>query len=183
MTDQTMITALVVFVALASLGMLAQGIALVLMYLQVKKLSEQVTPVIPKVKQLADSSIALVTENREKFAQVAAHSVEVSRQAVAISQKASDLLDSSKIQMERFDSVWGKASEKALVNIEKTGLVVEDTVGRVHETVSSVHNGIMVPIRSISGIANGLKAAVNSFVKGQKQPTERVAQDEEMFIG
>ena len=61
-------------------------------------------------------------------------------------------------------------------------LVVEDTVGRVHETVGAVHNGLLAPVRQINGLAAGAKAAVGVFLKGGRPNVAEATQQDEMFI-
>lgn len=181
MTDQTMVTALVVFVALASTAMLVQAISMIGMWIVVRRLIRQVQPLVPKVEALTESSTALLKDNRAAISAFTTQANEIAKKAGELTTKADHLLDISKVQMERLDQVWGRASEKAVVQIDRAELVLDDTMGRVHETVATVHNGIMSPLKSISGLVNGVKAGVEQLVKGQRG-SQRVPQDEEMYI-
>ena len=61
-------------------------------------------------------------------------------------------------------------------------MVLDDTMSRAHETVATVHNGIMRPLREINGIAMGFKTALNHMTKGGRPSVAQVTSDEEMFI-
>lgn len=182
MTDQMLIQVLVVLVALIAVSMVGQAVAMIGMSIGVKRLIRQLQPTIGKLESLAETSLAVVADNRANMAQVAAQAAQVSRQASEIALRTTELLDLSKTQMQRFDTVWTKAADRASAQIEKAELIVDDTLGRFHETVSTVHGGIMRPILSVNGLANGVRAALHAFVKGPRQSPQRVAQDEEIAI-
>ena len=88
------------------------------------------------------------------------------RQLVDLGVKAADIVDSAKLQMVKIDSLVSDsasridllvtdATSRAHNQLEKVELVVDDTVGRVHETVGAVHNGLLAPVRQINGLAAG----------------------------
>ena len=67
--------------------------------------------------------------------------------------------------------------------MDRAELVLDDTFGRVQNTVATVHGGVMRPLREISGVSAGIKAALSHMVKGATRSTPAQAtQDEEMFI-
>jgi hypothetical protein len=66
--------------------------------------------------------------------------------------------------------------------MDRAEMVLDDTVSRVHESVSMVHQGINRPLREISGVATGLRAAIAYLVRGNRPTPAQVTQDEEMFI-
>jgi hypothetical protein len=61
-------------------------------------------------------------------------------------------------------------------------MVVDDTVSRVHESVTAVHNGLLRPVREIQGIATGVRTAVEHFLRGGRPSVAQATQDDEMFI-
>jgi len=67
--------------------------------------------------------------------------------------------------------------------MDRAELVLDDTFGRVQSTVATVHGGVMRPLREISGVSAGIRAALNHLAKGAARPAPAQAtQDEEMFI-
>lgn len=182
MPDQTLITLLTVFVALSAIALLGQSIAMAGMFFATRRLIRQVTPLVPKIEALAESSQALLSDNRAKIAEVATHAATVSRQATELAAQTKEILALSQRQVVRFDALFDDASRRATVQMDRAELVLDDTMGRVQETVSTVHGGIMTPMKNLSGLAHGVRAAVEHFVKGPRASARRPTQDEEMFI-
>jgi hypothetical protein len=102
--------------------------------------------------------------------------------AEATLETARDVLQSAKAQLIEVESVVADASVRAKKQLERTELVVEDTVARVHDTVAALQGTVMRPIREVNGLAAGVKAGVKTFFKGSRTNVDRVTQDEEMFI-
>ncbi len=103
-------------------------------------------------------------------------------QAEATLLSAREVLTSAKAQLVEVESLVSDASLRARRQLEKTELVVEDTVARVHETVSALQGTVMRPIREVNGLAAGVKAGVRTLIKRNRTNIDRVTQDEEMFI-
>jgi hypothetical protein len=66
--------------------------------------------------------------------------------------------------------------------MERVEMVLDDTMSRAHETVATVHNGIMRPLRELNGIAIGIKTAFAFMARGNRPSVAQVTSDEEMFI-
>ena len=74
------------------------------------------------------------------------------------------------------------ASSRAKVQMDHAEDVLDNTLTRVNQTVTSVHGTILRPIREITGVAAGVKAAVGHLLKGAPANVAQVTTDEEMFI-
>jgi hypothetical protein len=61
-------------------------------------------------------------------------------------------------------------------------MVLDDSVSRAHETIATLHGGIMRPLREINGIAAGVRSAISFLTRGNRPSVDRVTTDEEMFI-
>jgi hypothetical protein len=68
------------------------------------------------------------------------------------------------------------------VQMERIELVLDDSMSRVHETVAIVHDGIMKPLREVTGVASGIRAAVAHLIRGGRPSVAQATSDEEMFI-
>jgi len=109
--------------------------------------------------------------------------VEQSRkQIVEITTVANEILTSTKEQLGMVQEVVTDATARAKVQLERVELVLDDTLGRAHETVATVHDGIMRPLREINGIAAGVKTALAYLARGNRPSVDQVTSDEEMFI-
>ncbi|MGI8741428.1 MAG: hypothetical protein ACR2NN_02440 [Bryobacteraceae bacterium] len=169
MDNQTMLlTIMAVFVAISAIALLIQAGFLFGIYKATKALQEKVLPMVPKVEGLITAATTTVDTSR--------------RQIVDITTKANDILDSTKRQLAKVEDVVSDASSRAKVQMERVEMVLDDTMSRAHETVATVHHGIMRPIREINGIALGIKTAFSHIARGGRPSVAQATSDEEMFI-
>ncbi len=168
MTEPLLAWAIAAFVALAAISMLMQALATARIYRTVREMQQQVSPLIPQAEATLESA-------RRTLAESQAQMKEISTRAIAI-------LDSTRTQLARVEEVVLDASARAKNQLERTEMVVEDTVTRVHETVAALHNGVLKPIKEVNGLAAGVRAGVLHLLKGQRPNVDRATQDEEMFI-
>jgi hypothetical protein len=165
--DQTLLTVMTVFVAVAAIAMIVQMGLLFGIYKSSRAMQESVQRVMPKVENLLDVSKKTVEESRV--------------QILDITTKTSEILDTTKKQMQRIDEVLEDAAARAKVQLDRAELVLDDAMGRAQETVAIVQTGIIRPVREIHAVAAGIRTAFNVLLRGRPNPSEATA-DEEMFI-
>jgi ABC-type transporter Mla subunit MlaD len=156
------------FVTISAIALCIQAGMLFGIFKSVKALQEQANSIMPQVKSILAKAESTVDQS--------------SKHIVEITAKANEMMDLGKAQLQKLDAVVTEASNKALVQLERAEMVVDDTVSRVHQSVSAVHNGILKPIREISGVASGVKTAVSYFMRGGRPSVAQATQDDEMFI-
>jgi ABC-type transporter Mla subunit MlaD len=120
------------------------------------------------VESLVDSTKIAVEQSR--------------KQIVDITTSANQILESTKSQLAMVEEVVSDASARAKVQLERVELVLDDTLSRAHETVATVHDGIMRPLRELNGIAAGVKSALAYLARGNRPSVDQATSDEEMFI-
>lgn len=170
------------FVIIAAIALCIQAGMLAAMYKTTKKLQEAVQPLIPKVESLIPKVESLVPKV-DSVLQKTSTTVDASRQQIVeITTNINEILVSTKRQLVVIEGVVDDAASRAKVQMERIELVVDDTVSRAHETVAVVHDGIMRPLREMSGIAAGIRAALGSLARGARPSVDRATSDEEMFI-
>jgi len=96
--------------------------------------------------------------------------------------QANDIMDSARNQIAMVEEVVNEATARAKVQMERIELVLDDTINRAHETVATVHNGIMRPLQELNGIAVGVKAALAFLARNNRPSVAQATSDEEMFI-
>jgi F0F1-type ATP synthase membrane subunit b/b' len=165
--DQTLTIVIAVFVFVAAVALCIQAGLLYAIFRSTKALEQKVTPLIPKVDALVETSRAAVEDSRKQI-----HEITV---------KANDILDVTRKQLARVDEVLEDAAGRARVQLDRAEMVLDDTMNRAHETVALVHNGIMKPLREIQGVSAGIRAALNFLMRHRNGPVHATA-DEEMFI-
>ncbi len=169
MDTNTLLWIIAAFVALAAFSMLGQALAMFGIYRRVKSIQDQVGPLVPRAEAVLAN---------------AKDTLEVTRKQVQeVSTRTTQILDTTKSQMARFDEAMTEVATRAKVQMDKAELVIDDTMNRVHETVSLVHSGVVKPIKEINGLVNGVRAGMSALLGGSRRTNVVTAtQDEEMFI-
>ncbi len=157
-----------IFVAVSAAALVIQMFLLYGIFKTTKVLQTQAASLMPQVKSILAKAETTIDDSRKNI--------------VDITTKANEMMDMGKAQLVKLDSVITDASSRAKVQLERAEMVVDDTVSRVHESVTAVHAGIVRPVREIQGIAMGVRAAVEHFLRGSRPSVAQATQDDEMFI-
>jgi len=163
------------FVIISAIALCIQAGLLFGIYKASKLMQEQVSTVLPQAKGILATAETILAQHKST-------ATEVSHKLIEITDKANQIMDLGKAQLVKIDGVITDASGRARVQLERAEMVVDDTVTRVHESVSAVHHGIMKPIREVQGVATGLRTAVSTFMRGGRPSVAQATQDDEMFI-
>lgn len=155
-------------VAVSSISLLINAIAAYRMYKAVKQLQADVTPLIPQAK-------ATLEQTQATMAQALSEVREVSDRAKAV-------LDGVQQQVEGLDKARTEIGTQLKIQGERLELVLEDILGRTQEVVSVVHGTVLRPVREVSGMVAGVKAALQALITGRRPTVDRATQDDEMFI-
>lgn len=175
MSETALLYVMTAFVIISAIALCIQAVMLGGIYKTTKALQDAINPLLPKVESLLPKVESLVTKASATVEQS-------SKQITDITTRANDILDSTKRQLEIVEGVIGDAASRAKVQMERVELVIDDTLSRAHETVAVVHDGIMRPLREVSGVAAGVRAALESLTRGSRPTVDRATSDEEMFI-
>lgn len=168
MNNDVLLYVMTAFVIIAAIALCIQAGMLAGIYKTTKKLQETINPLVPKVESLVAKTNSTVEQSGKQITEVTTRAIEI--------------LDSTKRQLATVEEFVGDATARARVQMERVELVLDDTLSRAHETVAVVHDGIMRPLREVSGIAAGLRAALGSLARGNRPTVDRATSDEEMFI-
>jgi ABC-type transporter Mla subunit MlaD len=175
MEYQSLIYVMTAFVVIAGVSLLVQLGFIFGIYRAAKATQERVAQLTPKVEAMLPKVNALV-DNSQK-------TVEQSKQQILeITAKANDILDSAKKQLVTVDGVLTDAAARARTQMDRAEMILDDTMSRAHETVATVHHGIMRPLREVQAVAAGVKAAVSHLARGDRPNVSEATHDEEMFI-
>jgi ElaB/YqjD/DUF883 family membrane-anchored ribosome-binding protein len=167
--DQTaLLYVMTAFVIISAVALSIQAGMLVAVNKKTKELHDKITPLVPKVESLVETTKATVELSRKQIAE--------------ITSKANDVLDSTKNQLAMVEEVVSDATSRAKVQMDRVELVLDDTLSRAHETVALLHSGIMRPLREINGVTAGLRAALEFLSRGNRPSVAQATSDEEMFI-
>ena len=163
------------FVSISAVALCIQAALLFGIYKASKAMQEQSAALMPQARSILTKAELTLDQSRHSVAELTGKFVE-------ITETANQMMHMGKAQLVKLDSVITDASDRALVQLERAEMVVDDTVTRVHESVAAVHNGIMRPIREVQGVATGVRTAVSVFLRGGRPSVAQATQDDEMFI-
>jgi len=155
-------------VIVSAVAIVFQAILLFAIHRQTKRLGEQVAALAPKVESTLEMAQRTLEQSRKQISDVTA--------------KANEVLDATKTQIVRINDVLEDATSRARVQLDRVELVLDDTISRVHQTVATLHNGILRPLKEIAGVAAGVRAAVSYLFSGGRPTVAQATQDDEMFI-
>ncbi len=168
MDQMTLLYVMAAFVVIAAIALCIQAGCLIGVYKTTKRLEDKITPLVPKLDSLVDLTKTTVERSKAQIAE--------------ITTKANDILDITIIQLAKVDDVVSDAACRAKVQMDRVEMVLDDTMSRAHEAVATVHNGIMAPVRELSGLAAGIRAAFSHLARAGRPSVAQVTSDEEMFI-
>ncbi len=168
MDQTTLLYVMTAFVIIAAVALAIQAGMLVAVNKKTKALHDKITPLVPQVESLVESTKATVDLSRKQIAE--------------ITTRANDVLDSTRNQLAMVEEVVSDVTARAKVQMDRVELVLDDTLSRAHETVALLHNGIMRPLREINGVTAGIKAALGFLARGDRPSVAQATSDEEMFI-
>ena len=173
--NDPLLVVMTVFVAVAAIALVIQAGMLFGIYKATRALQDQALSIMPQVRTVLTKAETTLDESRKNI-------VDITAKANEITAKANELMDMGKVQMVKIDAVLTDASQRAKVQLERAELVVDDTLTRVNQSVSAVHNGILRPIREIQGVTAGISAAVQHFLRGGRPSVAPATHEDEMFI-
>ncbi|HUJ51268.1 MAG TPA: hypothetical protein VLW25_13755, partial [Bryobacteraceae bacterium] len=163
MDPNALLYVMTAFVIIAAIALCIQAGMLAAMYRTTKAMQMQIQPLVPKVESLVETTKTTVEQSR--------------KQIVDVTTRANEILDSTKRQLAMVEDVVSDASARAKVQLERVELVLDDTLNRAHETVATVHDGIMRPLREINGIAAGIKTALAYMARGNRPSPDQATSD------
>jgi hypothetical protein len=164
---------LTIFIAVTSSAVALQALILFGMFLAMRKTSAKVEAIAEEVKTKVLPTAELVqstlTDLRPK--------IEI------IVTNVSDSSTKLRAQVERLDATVADAIDRTRLQVIRADELVTRTMDQVEDATNVVHKTVVSPVRQLSGLIQGLTAALE-FLVGRKRREEApvtVPQDE-MFI-
>ena len=168
MNQDSLVLILTILVGLVAISLVAQALALISLARRAKAMQEQLAAFTPRAESLILDAKMTLDQSRKQIAEV--------------TTKANEVLDSARSQLTRVEGLLNDVTGRAKVQMDRAEMVLDDTLGRVQDTVATLHNGVMRPLKEINGISSGIRAAIAHMLKGGRPSVAQATQDEEMFI-
>jgi hypothetical protein len=166
-------TLLTIFIIIAAAAVLLQALAMLGMYLAMRRIEGQVSGIRSDVKQrldpLTQSVTDIVTDSREPLKTVMTNLAEVSR---AVREGT-----------ESVDAVLDELLDKFRLQVIRIDQTITDVLEKVDKTTTLVQRNVVAPVTEVSAVIKGLKVGLDFFLSRRRSghPSD-VPQDEQMFI-
>jgi len=168
MNQDLLLTLMTVFVGITALSFVVQAVASIKMARTAGEIKKSLDGFLPKAEAALANAERTLNESRE--------------QITGVTRRANEVLDLTKTQLVRIDTLVEDASGRARQQMDKVEVLLNDTMSRVQSTVNGVQSSIVRPLREITGVAAGVRSAVTQLLKGSPANVAQVTADEEMFI-
>jgi len=164
---------LTIALILVAVAVLMQAVAMIGIWLEVRKIPGQVEGVRTEVKQRLDPLVESVTEI-------------VSNAREPLRTITSNLADISKMLRERttdVDTLVAELVDKSRSQIIRVDQMVSDLVKKVETTSDAVQRGVLAPMQEVSAVIAGMRAGLEFlFSRRRTTSVSEAAQDEQLFI-
>lgn len=155
-------------VVVSAMALVLQVIILLGLYRTAQSTNAQIREMLPGLHRLIDSAQDTLAVSRKQITEV--------------TTRANEVLTLTRAQLAKVDNSLGDVLVRLKAQLERAEIVMDDSLTKVHETVSTVHGGVMKPLREVSGVAAGIRAALKTLAQGGRPNVTQATHDEEMFI-
>jgi hypothetical protein len=155
-------------VVVSALALILQTVLMLALYKSSVALGKQVVTVARHVESFVESTQRSLEQSRKQVAELAA--------------KTNVVLDLTHKQLVRIDDVLGDAVYRAKAQMDRVGMLVDDSLSMLQNTTAGLQRAVLRPVREITGVAAGLQAALSFLFRGERTTVEQATHDEEMFI-
>jgi esterase/lipase len=168
MTQEALLYVMAAAVGLAAIAMVVQAFLLYAMSRSARAIKDRLDQLTPRAESLMESSERTLEQSRKQVAEIMA--------------KANEILATTRVQVGRADEFLAEATQRARIQMDRVELVLDDSISRIHETVTVLNTGILRPLREINGISVGIRSALSYLLRGGRPNVAQATTDEEMFI-
>lgn len=168
MDNQTLLYLLVAILGIIAISFAVQAITMIVMMRNVRDIKSRVDTMAPKAEELLNTAKEALKTTRG--------------QVDELTVKVDTILETAKTQLTTTNEFLIEATTRARSQLGRVELVLDDTIGRVHETVTVINDGVVTPARQVAGIIAGVRSALDFLLRGARPDVSRATTDEEMFI-
>lgn len=155
---------LTLFVALTAIAVMTQAAVLVAIYLQSKRLSEQIERFMNETREMM-VPMKTITENLR----IASGNI------VEIGAAARE-------QFRRVESMVSDTGEVLQTQLARLDSATRDIVERVNATAQVLQDSVVRPVKEVAAVARGFGRGIETFFRRQKSTVDQARPDEELFI-
>ncbi len=168
-------TAITVFIAIAALALVFQGIALWGIRNSMRTASTRIDTVSADLQKEIEVFTAGLSELLEILKPLAQNIQTIQQHVAATTETVHK-------RVKDLDGFLQDSTDAARLQIARIQDLVETVSKQVEETFYIIQKGLLTPVTEASAIVRGVKVGLEIFLRGRQRPTHASHQDEEMFI-
>ena len=159
-----------VFTAVTSIGVIIQAGVLLATFFGVRETSQRL---MKMTEDLRAQIVPAVATSRHLLE-------DISPKLKVITNNLVEASNNLRVQSENLSSTVGDIAEKTRGQAERVDQMVTEALNGVEKAAEAVEKGVAGPLRQVSGVINGFKAAFDVLLK--KDRKAHAAADEDMFV-
>lgn len=167
-TNDTLLLVMAGAVVVSSLALIIMVVLLGAISRAMASMKKAVDNFIPRAETVLETAQKTLTDSR--------------KQVTDITTKTGEILDLTRSQLKKTDEFLTETTARARIQLDRVELVMDDTLSRVHETVVVINQGVLRPLKEVSGLAAGIRAVIGHLLRGGRPSVAQATTDEEMFI-
>ncbi|HSU29824.1 MAG TPA: hypothetical protein VLJ11_01200 [Bryobacteraceae bacterium] len=179
MDQQTIQT---IFVIVAAVALVIQAIMLIVVGLVASRLVAKIMPLVPEVQNILGLTRRTIGTVETYIDKAGTHIDKVGEKVEQIGNTSISLLDTTKEQLTKIDGLLTDAVARARNQMDRAELVIDDSMSRVHHTVTLINSAVLRPVREVHGVLSGFKATLAHLSRSGRPTVDHATSDEEMFI-
>lgn len=164
---------LTIWIAVTSAAVVLQALILLGMYLAMRKTSAKVDSLTEEIKNKVLPTVDLVnTTITDLKPRIETIVVNVSESSTLV-----------RAQLERLDATVTDVVDRTRLQVIRADELINRTMDKVEDATEAVHQTVVSPVRQLSGLINGVTAALEFLRHGKNGKREGVSvPQDEMFI-
>lgn len=168
--DNSTQTLLVVFIAVAAVGIAMQAGFTVAIFIGARKTQKKVMTLADDVRLHA---LPAIMSSRELIQ-------DLTPKLKSITENLMATTATLRSKAEQIGVVVGDVTERAHMQASRVDNIVKGTLDQLTVAVQAIEHGIAVPVRQVNGIINGLRAGVD--VMRSKAPGNHLDPEDDLFV-
>ena len=168
-SSDTTFLLMAIAVLVSSVALLLSALAALGTYRAVRRLEEQITPVIPQVQEFLQNSRRVLDEALKQFRENG--------------DKAQAVLSDVRAEITHISEARANIAARLQAQMQRVELVLDDSVAAVQTIVNTMQGGVIKPLREVSGILAGVRTAFRVFLRIQRPSVAEATPEDATFIG
>ena len=152
----------------SAVALLMNAIASIGAFRAIRRLERKVEPLIPEAMSALQEARAAIQD--------------VTADVRGVTGQMREMITELQDQVKEIGVARDEFTTRFKVQAERAELILDDTITRVQDVAHFLQSSVMRPVREVNGVVSGIRAALQTFVRGRRPSVAQATSDEEMFI-